>query len=46
MIYMEQTVNLMIDKDPEAALEYFKGAENCETESGLIYLKVENDEEN
>lgn len=44
MIYMEQTVNLMIDKDPKAALEFFQGAETCETSSGLVYLKLNNEE--
>lgn len=44
-IYMEQTVNLMIDKDPKAALEFFQGAETCETNSGVIYLKLNQDEE-
>ena len=37
-MYMEQTVGLMAEKNPEETLEFFKDAEQCETESGVMYL--------
>jgi hypothetical protein len=38
-IYMEQTINLMIDENPTETLAFFKDAELCETKSGLQYYK-------
>ena len=42
LIYMYQTVQLMVKINPKQTLEVFKDQELNETESGLQYFKIKN----